>query len=511
MTARPLPYLTVAVGLILQLWMVFQPLSFWLSDLIPDDSFYYFQIARNIIEGNGVTFDGENPTNGFHPLWLVMLTGIFSIFSTGSEMDIEPVRAALALSVLLSALTAVTLLFILRRYTNSVWVQASALALWLFNPFVLYGMSSGLETPLSLALLSTTVLAAVRYSESPTMLRLLFVGAAAGLLMLARLDNVFYLLLFFVFLMYRHGFVVGIRHSIAAGLVATVFVAPWLAWNFVNFGMLFTSSSVSSTIVNHELVKVDNGEGLFVQMKAVVYMTERAVRQVIDQTGAPLLALMFIGAVIAWAISARERFVNLKMPVEAFLFAGTLLHFITSASIRWTFREWYFVAFNIFFVLFVAWMLGRWREGGWLRPLPSAVCALAVGALFVFAWEKDLRYAQSQQLVMYEAAHWMNENLPENSTIGVFNAGVQAYFSEHRIVNLDGLVNNEAASALRERRLWAYLDEEHIGYLADFDLYIQYRYRQFLGVESPWANLSEIHRVGGEKGIGIWRTLPSDE
>lgn len=35
-----------------------------------DDSFYYFGIARNLMEGYGFTFDRLNQTNGFHPLWL---------------------------------------------------------------------------------------------------------------------------------------------------------------------------------------------------------------------------------------------------------------------------------------------------------------------------------------------------------------------------------------------------------------------------------------------------------
>ena len=42
-----------------------------------DDGYYYLEIARNIAGGNGFTFDGLNPTNGFHPLWQIMLVPIF--------------------------------------------------------------------------------------------------------------------------------------------------------------------------------------------------------------------------------------------------------------------------------------------------------------------------------------------------------------------------------------------------------------------------------------------------
>ena len=47
--------------------------------IVPDDAFYYFTIARNIVEGYGSTFDRLAPTNGYHPLWLLVLVPIFLI------------------------------------------------------------------------------------------------------------------------------------------------------------------------------------------------------------------------------------------------------------------------------------------------------------------------------------------------------------------------------------------------------------------------------------------------
>src|SRR3972149_3649273 len=44
-----------------------------------DDGFLYFQVARNLAAGHGFTFDGINPTNGFHPLWLLLIPPIFAL------------------------------------------------------------------------------------------------------------------------------------------------------------------------------------------------------------------------------------------------------------------------------------------------------------------------------------------------------------------------------------------------------------------------------------------------
>ena len=44
-----------------------------------DDSFYYFTIARNLAKGWGSTFDRLHPTNGYHPLWLLVCAGVYKL------------------------------------------------------------------------------------------------------------------------------------------------------------------------------------------------------------------------------------------------------------------------------------------------------------------------------------------------------------------------------------------------------------------------------------------------
>jgi hypothetical protein len=39
-----------------------------------DDFFYYLQVAKNLAEYGRSTFDGTTLTNGYHPLWLLLLT-----------------------------------------------------------------------------------------------------------------------------------------------------------------------------------------------------------------------------------------------------------------------------------------------------------------------------------------------------------------------------------------------------------------------------------------------------
>ena len=58
----------LVAGLALRLRQAFAPLETLLRRSTSDDAFYYLAIARRLAAGDGASFDGETPTNGFHPL-----------------------------------------------------------------------------------------------------------------------------------------------------------------------------------------------------------------------------------------------------------------------------------------------------------------------------------------------------------------------------------------------------------------------------------------------------------
>ena len=90
-----------------------------------DDAFYYFQIARNLGDGNGFTFDGVHQTNGFHPLWLFLITPIFSVF----DGDIAPLRAVATLELCLVGMGFAGLFQLLRKKQSTVVAVAAVVSL----------------------------------------------------------------------------------------------------------------------------------------------------------------------------------------------------------------------------------------------------------------------------------------------------------------------------------------------------------------------------------------------
>jgi len=82
-----------------------------IRDVNYDDAYYYFQIAKTLSEGQFSTFDGGiTRTNGYHPLWMLLITPFYWIFDSESALfgikafEIMLVTGAVVLVVLASRL-----------------------------------------------------------------------------------------------------------------------------------------------------------------------------------------------------------------------------------------------------------------------------------------------------------------------------------------------------------------------------------------------------------------------
>src|ERR1700752_1060436 len=78
---------------------------------VQDDSYFYMQIASNIVGGAGSTFDGITPTNGYHPLW--MGGAVLAAF-LGNGDKILALRIVVAMQVVLALAAALLFLRLVR-------------------------------------------------------------------------------------------------------------------------------------------------------------------------------------------------------------------------------------------------------------------------------------------------------------------------------------------------------------------------------------------------------------
>ena len=478
----------------IQIFLISQPLQYLLSSILPDDAFYYFEIVRNITQGAGSTFDGENFTNGYHPLWALILIPIFALFSHGGTMDLEPIRAALAVSVLINIGTLTLLYQILGHLTKDRMFRFAGLFFYALNPFVLTETINGLETALSLFSIAVFFLVTLYVEKHETRKTYAWLGIVGGIMILARLDTALYFAAVLLWLCFRKGWSHGFARVCMAGVIATAICSPWFIWNVTHFGMLLTSASETGSLVSHTLIIQDHGASVFQSLKATVYNLYNAVDTLLVRTGALWVVLILFGVYITTILKTLSSIPRRFSQLNGFqvLGIGFLLLFFVNVAIRWGGRAWYFMSFEFFIAMLVTIVVASLS-----LHKKTVIFGLIVLTIFFFgvSWSREIRDQYINQVEIFSMAEWMSEHLSPNTRVGVFNSGIIGYFSNVHSINIDGLVNNASYHAMKEHRLWAYIQSEDVEYIADFPISLSYRYKSFFGIDDVFPHLIKEHSI----------------
>lgn len=489
---------------------------------LPDDAFYYFTLARNVTSGLGLTLDGENLTNGFHPLWMILLAPLF-LFSGGDGAP--PIHAALYLGAILNIFTGLLLYFTTKRLTGSESASLVATTAYLFNPGAILGSINGLETSLALLLfaaISFLCLALLTNggagAKTPAIL-----GVAAGLTFLARTDYVFMLVAVAGYLALTQPN--RTKTSISYLAAVAVVVSPWLTWNLLNFKTPFQVSGQALPFVLHQEFLSGGATSWGVVLHALSQV-ERAVLTVIPnlffiypvqhdelRIGAIVHLLSLSLALFAlWLRPGLRRKVLQQLSPAAHLVIIPTLAVaaivLAHSGVRWSLQGWYFapVLYIAALYLGLAYRLGDASLAtvgvGWLR---TPAVALVLLALVLFG---QIRLSEvwragyyPWQIGMYQEAQWLRKNalrqaqdIPsEEWRIGVYNSGIVSYFSPVKIINLDGVANNAAYRALSTKGLAQYIKDQRITHLADYGYTLE-QYMPFMGPQ-PVLRLTPVHII----------------
>lgn len=230
--------LSLAIGL----YIALSPTTSLLNWYPSDDAFYYFKVAVNVTTGHGLTFDGIDRTNGFHPLWMLVCIAIFWLARYNL---ILPLRMLVIVSVLFNCGTGILLFRLLRKFLN-VYIAALTAVFWLFHPFIFSNVvTGGMETSINVFFLALLLYNAVRLKEKqPSLFKMLLLGLVAGLAVLARLDSIFVVALIGVwFLMGRS---TAYLRNLVVGDLAIICLSGMLSYYLrLGAGGIYIQSAVS--------------------------------------------------------------------------------------------------------------------------------------------------------------------------------------------------------------------------------------------------------------------------
>jgi hypothetical protein len=421
-----------------------------------DDAYYYFGIARNVADGYGSTFDRINETNGYHPLWLGLSVPFFAAGLDG----MGAVRGLLAFQMLTygAALLLVAdsvgravggWAAVMRRRGDdgaASWctvVVVAVFTLLFANPFVVKVFVNGLESAVVLVidalllwvLLRSMPAAAPGWIDGRSPQWRLGMGTLVALAFLARTDAVLLVACLGLWVLFEAWpfSLARVRGLLELFGPVAVTAAVYLLANWMAFD---TPVQVSGLVKQADLdgARVLAGLGVLAVAALVFWGSFRHHRRAPTHTRLPLVAsfLRRTGWFAVFSIVLIGYYSVLQTQQWLWYYAPAVLYavwlltllvadFVSSALVEADPRQSVLRTLGPISVLLIA---------------PFLVAAVLQTQVFA---DPDLR---SIQIANRDAGVWISQNLPDDTVLASWDAGVVGYFSERRVVNLDGVVNS---------------------------------------------------------------------
>jgi hypothetical protein len=450
-------WVLLILGLLIRLVLAFLPLEQLLL-LLEDDAWMVTAIARNFALGRGITADGANPTNGFHPLYPLTLGTIPYLFAPDA-LD-AGLRVNLILCAILSALIGLPLFHLTRRFAGEKGALL-AVAVYVLNPYFARVTVNAMDTSLGLLFL---LLVAERFYalDRQRWLPAFLFGLLGGLAGLARLDDWILvafigLALFWDFVRQRAPFAVVLACALGIALPAL----PYFAYNYVVFGSLFPSSGRALAYMH----SYANGFSL-TNILHFIFLNPALNLSFLPSMWLALLIALLLVIAYFWVLPSMVR--RALIPLVGYALVQVLYY----AYVQQNSNPRYFVGLGAIFCLLLGGLYSRLephlRTGALRQGVMAAALVLAVGLNtleVVEFYRQHTTMPQLTQPTIYEAALWVRDNLSEDALLAAKNSGILQYYSGHVVLNIDGKLNNEIVPVLEQRRLWSYLEEKGVGYL----------------------------------------------
>ncbi len=411
--------LAIGVGIVLaMMWSI--------RAYVTDDTFIHLQYARHLALGHGLVFNpGERVYGCTSPLWVALLADAIAFGLDGVWVG--------KLFGMLSAVAGVAIfLQLMRRTVATPAIRAAATIAWSSHAWMARWATSGMETPLAVAL---TLGGFVAFTEGKRWgARPVRTGALWALAALTRPEAMWLLLLWVMFLLVETEDRLSLRRLIAGSLPPLLIVGTWLLFARIYFGTFWPQTLAA---------KAAGSTALAFHVDSVWRQA-----QLIGATDAVLVALLALALVIGGAARVSPASLAQRWLPWAWVVGLPALYMARGVPVL---SRYLLIVLPV-----LGWLSWRAAESWWLGPTPSparmgraAVLAWVVAAAVLIqnlvVFERAVvphvrRFTPAFEASLVKWGRWFGVHAPRDAVIATPDIGAIGYFSQRPVVDLAGLV-----------------------------------------------------------------------
>lgn len=461
---------------------------FWQPDdtligIVPDDAFYYIQLALHHASGSGWTFDGQAPATGFHLLYAYLLSGAFQILG---PIDWRSLFLAVSCLGALACAWSTWRIVRLTEAVSGTWAAIVAGSLFL-APLSIDQPNLMMESWLVILVGAEVTHLVFDHAQRSSLARNVILPLVLG--MVGSLSRSDFGLMPAMLCLGN----IACGQSLRSTSTRSAFLATFGAALGVGLVMLHTHAIAHSWLQASAQTKL-------LWARELGYSTHASLQFVRDYLAAPIksgtlhllakagLTFLVIGVGIATVLATLQRAqLVTKDPRETPLLVSatlTLVGYITFYRFNSeALHDWYASTYAIPLALFFGMLAGKCRP----VKMQSVVAGLffsyftlaTISALTIVKWP--------HQASFMEAGKRIARILNNQHRYASWNAGIIGYFSQKDLINIDGLVNDEVLPFLTQRNLPAYIQKRRIDTIVDYEvMFEQDRWLRRGGYDKRW-------------------------
>lgn len=398
----------------------------------PDDTFIYLQFAKNLIHGNGISFNAGEPSYGFtSPLWMF-------IIALGGRMGIDLLLAAKALDLVFASLALIAFYLVAYEIIRDASVSILTTVAFSVNAWMVRWAGSGMETSLSVFLVLLTIWFCLRNEY--------FVAVVFGALLTLVRPEAGLMLPLILIDVYVNSFnrKRALHHAAALVLVYVSLLTPWWVFAYSKFGTVIPNTASAKS-------------GLMLRFDNLISTGADVAKTIATTDGVALAVLIIAGSMICLR-TRRSRgeegtdnrsFFLLRQSLIGMGWIIVLPLFYVVMDVNVVSRYLLLVTplITIFAVSYVC-ELAREARGEKFAYIIVLVLVAMIMGQNQYVYRKYVEpgitaFSKGMETCLIPAAAWLRQHTPRDAKIVVGDVGAIGYYSDRTVCDAAGLVSPE--------------------------------------------------------------------